>query len=81
MRNRSTWVCNNADTIKNAVAGNLGISVISRRSVKNEVKAGCPCVIRTSPLCFERAFKIVHHKNKYLSESLRAFMDFCLDVS
>ncbi|MFT9056759.1 MAG: LysR substrate-binding domain-containing protein [Ethanoligenens sp.] len=81
MRNRRTWVCNNADTIKNAVAGNLGISVISKRSVENEVQAGCLRIIRTSSLCFERAFKIIHHKNKYLSESLRAFMDFCLNVS
>ncbi|MFT9057560.1 MAG: LysR family transcriptional regulator [Ethanoligenens sp.] len=77
----AAWVCNNADTIKNAVAENLGVSVISRRSVESEVKAGCLRIIRTDPLHFERSFKISHHKNKYLSEPLLAFMDFCLRVS
>lgn len=77
----AAWVCNNADTIKNAVSENLGVSVISRRSVETEVKVGCLRMIRTDPLHFERSFKIAHHKNKYLAEPLLAFINFCLRVS
>lgn len=73
----AVWTCNNADTIKNAVAENLGVSVISRRSVEAEVKAGCLRIVRTEPLLFTRVFQIVTHKNKYISAPLRAFLDFC----
>lgn len=74
---KAIWTCNNADTIKNAVAENLGVSVISRRSVKNEVEAGCLHIVRVAPLRFERTFKIICHRNKYFTESLQNFVDFC----
>lgn len=77
----AVWTCNNADTIKNAVAENLGVSVISRRTVKNEVEAGCLHIVQVDPLRFERTFKIIYHRNKYFTETLRNFVDFCLTAS
>ncbi len=51
---RVAWTCNNADTIKNAVAAGLGISVISKRAVANEVKAGLLLEKRVRGIEFKR---------------------------
>jgi LysR family transcriptional regulator, transcriptional activator of the cysJI operon len=71
---KAVWTCNNSDTIKNAVAAGLGISVISRRAVANEVKSGLLLERRVSGLSFMRQFKLVFHKNKYLTEPMKQFM-------
>ncbi|HEX3018278.1 MAG TPA: LysR family transcriptional regulator [Caproicibacter sp.] len=71
---KAAWTCNNADTIKNAVAAGLGISVISKRTVANEVKSGLLCEKRVKGIEFKRKFKIIYHKNKYITESMKQFM-------
>ncbi|HEX3039182.1 MAG TPA: LysR family transcriptional regulator [Caproiciproducens sp.] len=72
---RVTWTCNNADTIKNAVAAGLGVSVISRRAVVNEVKSGLLCEKQVKGIEFKRKFKVIYHKNKYITDSMKQFMD------
>lgn len=71
-----TWTCNNADTIKNAVAAGLGISVISKRAVVNEVKSGLLCEKCVKGIEFQRKFKVIYHKNKYITEAMKQFMSF-----
>nr|WP_319490053.1 LysR family transcriptional regulator [uncultured Caproiciproducens sp.] len=71
---KTIWTCNNADTIKMAVAQGLGVSVISRRAVVNEVASGLLCQISIKGLQFERQFKLIYHKNKYLTESMKQFI-------
>lgn len=71
------WVCNNTDTIKTAVAEGLGVSVISRNSVMNELDSGILCEIPIKGIKFKRQFKIIYHKNKYLTEIMQHFMDYC----
>lgn len=73
-----TWTCNNADTIKAAVISGLGVSVISKRSVASEVAAGTLCTIAIEGMRFHRNFKIVYHKNKYLTEQMKKFIDLCV---
>jgi DNA-binding transcriptional LysR family regulator len=75
---KATWTCNNADTIKMAVAEGLGVSVISGRAVANEVASGVLCTTEIEGIRFERRFKIVYHKNKYLTEHMKKFMDLCI---
>jgi len=72
-----SWTCNNADTIKMAVAQGLGVSVISRRAVVNEVKSGLLRIISIEGIRFERTFKIIYHKNKFLSEAMKKFIALC----
>lgn len=71
---RVTWTCNNAETIKMAVSEGLGVSVISRRAVVNEVKSGLLCQKSIKGLQFKRQFKIIYHKNKYITETMEKFM-------
>ncbi|HEX3037841.1 MAG TPA: LysR family transcriptional regulator [Oscillospiraceae bacterium] len=72
------WTCNNADTIKEAVAEGLGVSVISKRAVVNEVASGILCQKQVRGIRFHRQFKIVYHKNKFLTESMKQFIDLCV---
>lgn len=74
----ATWTCNNADTIKMAVAEGIGISVISKRAVENEVKLGILCVKKIKGIRFERKFKVIYHKNKYLTITMKKFIDLCI---
>jgi DNA-binding transcriptional LysR family regulator len=75
---KASWTCNNADTIKAAVAEGLGVSVISRRAVEREVAAGLLRPVSVEGLSFVRWFKLIHHKNKYLTGAMKAFIAFCL---
>ncbi len=73
---RATWTCNNADAIKSAVAAGLGISIISRRAVERELEDGLIGTATVEGLRFLRDFKLIYHKNKYLTEAMRALIDF-----
>ncbi|KPU42571.1 HTH-type transcriptional activator CmpR [Oxobacter pfennigii] len=75
------WTCNNADTIKMAVAEGLGISVISKRAVASEVKSGILLAKEIKGLRFDRKFKMVFHKNKYLTEAMKNFITLCAKIN
>lgn len=70
-------VYNNADTIKKAVLAGLGISVISRCAVRNEIKSGQLCEFKVENINFNRKFHIVYHKNKYLSKGIKNIIEIC----
>ncbi len=70
---KASWTCNNADTIKNAVAAGLGVSVISKRAVENEVRAGSLLEKRVKDIEFKRQFKLIYHKNKFITEPMLQF--------
>ncbi len=72
------WTCNNSDTIKMAVAQGLGVSVISRRAVANEAASGSLCQVDVKGIRFNRQFKIIYHKNKFLTEPMKQFIDLCI---
>lgn len=78
---KAIWTCNNADTIKMAAAEGLGVSVISRRAVETEVADGRLLPIEVKGLRFLRQFKIIIHKNKYLTEPMQQFMDVCMGLN
>lgn len=75
---KESWSCSNTDAIKEAVIAGLGVSVISRRAVEKEVRSGQLVVRPVEGIRFERAFKMVYHKNKFLTPQLKDFMDVCL---
>jgi DNA-binding transcriptional LysR family regulator len=74
---KPSWTCNNADTIKMAVGKGLGVSVISRRAVEKEVQSGALYIVPVKGLRFDRLFKIVYHKDKYLHKPMLEFIDLC----
>lgn len=80
LRWQAAWVCNNTDTIKIAVAEGLGVSVISRHSVMNELASRILCEIPIKGIKFKRQFKLIYHKNKYLTETMKHFIALCTKV-
>lgn len=63
------------ECIKRAVAAGIGISIVSRNVAGEEIQSGNLVAIPFEAGIMERAFFLVHHKDKYFSETLRNFLD------
>jgi len=63
------------EAVKRAVASGLGITIISATVAKGELEAGTLRAVRLAGDRLTRRFYIIHHKDKYLSRLIRAFMD------
>jgi DNA-binding transcriptional LysR family regulator len=61
--------------IKRAVEDGIGIALISRKVANEEIRDKRLCGIPLSDPTMTRKFYMVHHKDKYLSESLQNFID------
>ena len=61
--------------IKRAVEDGIGIALISRRVANEEIRDKRLCAIPLSDPSMTRKFYMVHHKDKYLSESLQNFIE------
>jgi DNA-binding transcriptional LysR family regulator len=61
--------------IKRSVEDGLGIALISRRVAIEEIQAGRLTAIPLSDPSMVRKYYMVHHRDKYLSESLKNFID------
>ena len=61
--------------IKHAVEDGLGIALISRKVANEEIVNKRLIAIPLSDPSMTRRFYMVHHKDKYLSESLQNFME------
>ncbi|CAB1080480.1 Transcriptional regulator, LysR family [Olavius algarvensis Delta 1 endosymbiont] len=61
--------------IKRAVEEGIGIALISRKVAREEIEAGRLKAIALSDPSMTRKYYMIHHKDKYLSESLGHFID------
>jgi len=67
--------------IKRAVEDGLGIALISRKVAREEIEGKRLSAIPLADQSMTRRFYMVHHKDKYLSESLQNFMAMVLKWS
>lgn len=63
------------EAIKRAVSGGLGISIVSRNAAGEEIDSGKLVGLPLSDHTVRRKFFMVHHKDKYFSESLQKLVD------
>jgi DNA-binding transcriptional LysR family regulator len=61
--------------IKRAVSGGLGISIVSRNAAGEEIESGKLVALSISDPSVRRKFFMVHHKDKYFSESLQKLVN------
>lgn len=61
--------------IKRAVEERTGIALISRKVASEEIRAERLKAINVADPSMTRKFFLIHHKDKYISESLRLMMD------
>ena len=66
--------------IKRAVEDGLGVALISRKVANEEIRNKRLGAIPLSDPSMTRKFYMVHHKDKYLSESLQNFIGMLLSV-
>lgn len=72
-----SWECNGSDILKSAALRGLGVAVISKRLVKQELKNKSLHVLEIKGIALRRKFSIIYHKNKYMTESMKAFIALC----
>ncbi len=66
------------DAIKQAVKEGMGISIISRRSVKDELKCGMLREIKIKNADMKRQFYIITHRKRTLPHLYKIFVDYLL---
>ncbi|MDP2278921.1 MAG: selenium metabolism-associated LysR family transcriptional regulator [Nitrospirota bacterium] len=67
------------DAIKQAVKEGLGVSILSRLSVKDELKYGILKEIKLTNIEMKRKFYIVTHKKRTLPHLYRTFLEYLLN--
>lgn len=67
------------EMIKKMIELNLGISLISKIAVKNEIDLGLIKTYKIKDLELKRNFYFVYHKNRTLSPVVEAFKEFLTD--
>ena len=66
------------DAIKQAVKEGMGMSIISRRSVKDELKCGLLREIKIKDADMKRQFYIITHRRRTLPHLYKIFLDYLL---
>lgn len=74
-------VYNNTEAIKRAVREDLGLAIIPRIAVGEEMQRGLVRAIDIEGLKFMRKFSIIYHRQKFLTESMLGFMRVCKEFS
>ncbi len=76
---QAAWECNSSDGLKSAAVAGMGVAVISARLVEEELKTGVLSNLPVEGLDMRRSFCVIHHRNKYLSPAMTAFISLCRD--
>ncbi|MFW5787155.1 MAG: LysR substrate-binding domain-containing protein [Halanaerobiales bacterium] len=69
-------VLNNFEAIKKALMANMGISILPKLSVKEELERGQLIKIKVKGLGITRDFRIIYHNEKFQSPFFTHFLDF-----
>ena len=69
-------VLNNFEAIKKAIIANMGISILPKLAVKEEVARGDLLEISVDGLEITRDFRIIYHTDKYHSPFFTHFLDY-----
>ena len=76
---KNKWSCSNTETIKKAVLNGEGIAILSRMVIEKEIAAGEVRVLNVENTRMKRKIKLIYHKIKYISQSMKQFIDICTD--
>ncbi len=71
------WEGMSTTALVNAVINGLGIAVLPSRMVRGPLQRGIVVAVKVEGLEFRRQFHIVHHREKFLTASARAFIELC----
>lgn len=80
-RAKIRWSCCSTDIVIKAVKENLGVTVISEKLVEEDVKNGELWMCGIGDAKLQRTFKLIYHKDKYFTNSMKRFVKACYDSS
>ncbi len=75
------WESTSTTALINAVSNGLGLSVLPYLMVKEKLQQQEIALVRVQGLQLKRKFNMIHHKNKILSVTARAFLALCRQSS
>ncbi|MDO4548776.1 MAG: LysR family transcriptional regulator [Clostridia bacterium] len=73
------WESISTTALIHAVEAGCGVSVLPRRLVEEHIHAGKLLKINLENIDLRRSFFLIHHRNKYLSAGLKAFMSVVME--
>lgn len=71
------WEAMSTTALVNAVINGLGVSVLPYRMVLEPFRRGLVITVRVKGLNFKRKYYIIHHREKFLTSSAKAFIELC----
>ncbi len=72
-------VYNSTEAIKNAVSADLGLAVVSRYSIQEELQAGSVALLRVKDLRLARKFRFIYHRHKIFTKAMQVLMESCVE--
>lgn len=69
------WSCTNTEAIKNAVMSGQGLAILSKLVIIKELQKKKLHVVPIKGVKIQRDICLVYHKDKFLSEQLKAFIE------
>ena len=70
-------IYNSTEAIKQAVRENLGLAVVPKISINEEVERGLLRAVEVSGLNLKRNFNLVYHRQKYFTIAMQTFVRSC----
>lgn len=71
------WESTSTQAIVRAVRSGLGLSILPYLLVKESIERGEVKVIKIKDVSLKRNFSIIYHKNKFLTNSAKDFIEIC----
>lgn len=69
------WQSSSTQAIVRAVSHNIGLSVLPYLLIKDSLKRNEICTVDIEGISLRRKFSVIYHKNKYLTESAKDFIN------
>lgn len=72
------WESSSSSALVNAVHNNMGISVLPYELIKQQLSEGYLCELKIEDMMLDRNLMITYSKNKYITPSMKAFIEIVL---
>ena len=58
----------------------MGVSILSYQMVKKEIEEGKLAILNVKDVELKRKFNIIYHKNKFITPSIKKFINICKNI-
>jgi LysR family transcriptional regulator, transcriptional activator of the cysJI operon len=73
MRWKVAGIYNNNEAVKQAVSANLGLAVVSKIAITEEVRQGKLITLNVQGMSLQRKFNLIYHQQKFFSRAMQLF--------